>query len=482
MGHFGKISVFVFASVFGVFFANADEKAQRLVSKVVNTYGAEKLKNLKSINIRDNYKVLFVDQGLTPGFTEINKNNIDFTIDFENQRKSLTSWTSSGRGTRLTQTVFDGEKGRIYDLFHNTYDESDYFNYTNIGASTVRSHDTLLAHLIWTSKDSVQHAGEVSHRNQIYDRLNVNMATGQQLTVHINRGSGHISRMTRQHPRFGEIIYVFSNHKIKDGITYAADLQLNIDGQPELISVSRHIQVNPHVQNAFAEPAGFAPRGETIDASEMSVRNLANGVYFAGKGHRYSLFVDAGDYYVASGGNYGLKERFDALKAHTGEDKPLKFQVVTHHHSDHLESMGDAAELGATFITVKEHIGSIEKAVGQEIAKNRFVLVDKKAQFGNGIVEVYNMSSTHSRQNLLVYVPHAKAMFVADHFSTDLKTGLPNADKGTVILRKEIDKLQLDVKTFLGAHGSRILTLSDLHTVADSYADGQCPKGLNLCQ
>lgn len=481
MRYSGKLTALVLTLLSATSIVQAGDKEDALIAKVAKAYGADALTAAKSLTIRDNYKRVYWEQGASPSFTEVIKNNVDFTIDFEGQRKSLTEWESSGRGTRLTQTVFDGEKGRIYDLFHRNYDAYGWLTYASVGGHIMRYHDTVLARLAWDTKETAKYAGETYYRGAAHDSLLVKMEAGPELTLHINRETGLISKAARTSAHAGEIVYAFSNHKVTDGVTYAADLQVNVAGEPDMISVARGIDVNPSLENVFTEPANFAYRGETIDSSEMSVRTLADGVYFAGQGYAFSLFVDAGDYFVGAGGNPGLGARFAAVQKETGLEKPLKYQVVTHHHSDHIAGMQNAAELGASFISVAEHMPPVQASLKEEVSADRFEFVSGKATIADGAVELYEMASTHSAQNLLVYVPAAKVMFVADHFSTDLKTGLPNADKGTVILRKKINDLQLDAATFLGAHGARILTIGDLHTVADSYAEGICPKGISVC-
>ena len=240
-----------------MFLAQAEQIEDRIISKVVQAYGAEALIKAKSITVHDKKKFLYTNQGARSGFTEVNKNNISFTIDFENQRKSLVSWESSGRGNRLTKTVFDGERGFVYDLYHNTYYENDQLDFFNVGASIVLTHDTLLAHLAWKHKDTVEYAGEVIHRGAFHDLLKIKSPTGLELTLHIHRKSGFIARMTRTNSYVGEIVYVFSNHKNTTEITHSTDLQINIAGHPKFFSIDRKIEINPSLVNIFAKPLDF---------------------------------------------------------------------------------------------------------------------------------------------------------------------------------------------------------------------------------
>lgn len=459
----------------------ADDPQKAIITKLIKAYGAETLTTAKSLTINDKYKEIYTGQGASSNFTEVIKNNISLTIDYERKRKSLTAWESSGRGARLTKTILEGSKGRTYDLFNNQFDESNNLTFASLGSNIVRSHDTAIARLVWDSQQAIRYVGEAFYRNTAHNKLTLKTEAGPEITLYIDQKTGLISKVSRPTSNFGELTYAFSNYKVSQGVTFAGDLQVNIAGDPLIISVSRGIDINSSLEAAFTAPLNFDKRGETLDTSKMSVRTLAKNVYFAGQNHTFSLFFDAGEYFFAVGGNAGLKQRFAAVKKKTGVDKPLKYQIVTHHHSDHLRGMNDAAELGANFITVAEHSASVQASLHKKVNADRLLFVDKKAKYANGRVEIYDISSTHSEHNLLVYLPNIKLMFTADHFSTDLKTDLPNADKGTVILRKAIQDLQLDVETFLGAHGARILTNADLQAVADSYSVNQCPAGMTIC-
>ena len=459
----------------------ASEETNRVIDKMIAAYGGETLTSAKSITIDDKYKELYTGQGVSATFTEVYKHNVSLTIDYARKRKSLTAWENKERGNRLTKTIFDGSSGRTYNLLHQKFDESQRLSFDGVGSSIIRSHDTLLARLVWDNKGSAQFVGDSHYRNIPHEKVKIKLGSGPAFTLYINKANGLISKVTRPNSHYGELTYVFSNHKVTQGVTFAADLLFSVAGEPYRISISRKIAINPSLTRAFNEPEDFEARGETIDTSKMSVRKLGDGVYFAGQGHAYSLFIDAGSYFYGTGGNAGLKERFRALQKAEGYNKPLRYQIVTHHHSDHLSGMKDAADLGAKFITVADHISSVQASLVSPIPQDKYLIVNNKASYANGKVEVYDIPSTHSEHNLMVYVPSAKLMFTADHFSSDLKDNLPNVDKGTVVLRKAIQDLQLDVEKFLGAHGARILTNEELQMVANSYSGEQCPTGIKVC-
>ena len=87
----------------------------------------------------------------------------------------------------------------------------------------------------------------------------------------------------------------------------------------------------------------------------MMAEQLSDNIYLAGQDWGFSVFLDAGNYFIGTGGYEDLGLRLAAVQKLVGNDKPLKYQVVSHHHIDHLEGMKEANELGGQFISVKEH-------------------------------------------------------------------------------------------------------------------------------
>jgi glyoxylase-like metal-dependent hydrolase (beta-lactamase superfamily II) len=138
----------------------------------------------------------------------------------------------------------------------------------------------------------------------------------------------------------------------------------------------------------------------------MMANRISDSAYHIGQNGGFSIFVDVGDYIVAAGGYPGLNARFDRFKEETGIHKPLKYQVITHHHADHLGGVNEALELGATLVTVAENVETIRDATDREIADNQFLNVDHRLTLGSGrqSVEIYEVSTIHAASFLVTYV------------------------------------------------------------------------------
>lgn len=479
---FGKMTLLAACSAVALSTGvHAGEKEDKLIEQVVAAYGGDALTKAKSLRINDRYKILAVGQSASPDLMDIGFNNVSLTIDFENGRKSLRNWNKNRGGAFLNQAIFDGEKGHNINELAHTHAENANLSFATLGGGIVRTTDAALVRHMVDTADTAVAGDDAMYRGKAHKTITVKMEGSPDLTLFADAETGLISKMTRQNPQLGELSYIFSEYRSSDGVTYASDMNFLIAGQPNIVTTKRTIDVNPMVEENFKLPTGYSEQGATMDTSEMSVKKLADGIYYAGQNNGFSLFVDAGDHFVASGGYAALPARLDAVKAFAKVDKPLKQQIVTHHHTDHLGGMNEAAELGADFITVASNVAPVKAQIQSDIADARFTLVDGKASFAGGKVEVYDISTAHADHYMLVYVPSLKLVFSADHFSTALEEGLPAANNNMVTFRAAIERLDLDVDTFLGAHGPRPLTMADLRTATENYREASCPVGADIC-
>jgi hypothetical protein len=106
---------------------------ESIIAKVTEAYGGKRLGSLKSITISDYNKGPWAGQTESPNHSEIWRINEKLTIDFVSKRKSMLSWRVSRSGKDLDRFVFDGIKGRIYDILNQKYSEEDWLTYESVG-------------------------------------------------------------------------------------------------------------------------------------------------------------------------------------------------------------------------------------------------------------------------------------------------------------------------------------------------------------
>jgi glyoxylase-like metal-dependent hydrolase (beta-lactamase superfamily II) len=455
---------------------------KKLIAKVIQAYGGDKLLLANSMTITDHNKSIAAGQGenpITPGIFRINE---VLTIDFNKKRKSMLSWRVSRTSTDLEKFIFDGKEGRIYDILNKKYAKEDWLTYRSTGSGIVMRSDTMIARLLSDNAETAHYNGDISYLGALHHKLKVKINSITEYTLFIDKNSGLISKMAREHPSAGEIAYAFSNHRKTNGVAYANELNFTVGGDVRLMSVKRDISMNPMLAEAFTRPADHSNWGEVIESSTLKIHKISSKVYHVGKGRSFSLFVDAGDYFIASGGHQGLKEKLQAMQALVGADKPLKYMISTHHHNEHLPSIKEAAELGAKIVTVSEHLSSMKEALSHDTNEDDFVFVDGKASFGHGAVEVYDIATMHADHYLMVYVPAAKLVFAEDHFETQLKTAMPRVHKDMVVFSKAMAALAIDVEVLIDGHSPRQLSLTEFNAATDSYQSIVCPPSYAICE
>ncbi|UTW58466.1 hypothetical protein KFE96_16845 [Kordiimonas sp. SCSIO 12603] len=473
-------------SLFLVFVASsvslqAGDREETIIAKTHQVYGGDYLTLARSINIFEHKKLLWPGQDASLERPDFFREKSELLIDFEKRRKTMLSWRVSRTSVDLERFVFDGEKGRLYDILNQKYSDEDWLTFDSVGASAVRASDTMIARVLPKILTSAEYLGNGYFRGTLHEMLKVRFLSGFEAILYIQQDTGFISKMERSHPRAGTLSYVFSNHIHADGIVYAQDMNFFVGDQPRQVSLDRKVILNPPLKGAFNVPAGFTPWGEVLDTSEWTIQAVAKNTYLVGKGRSYTVFVDTGDAYIASGGQRGFKDTLEKLHEYRGESKPVRSFVLTHHHSEHLAVLPEVAELGATIITATEHLPAVKDRVGTQLKDEQVQEVDTFASLADGQVEIYDISTAHSEHNLVMYIPQAKLLFAEDHYETQLKTALPRVHKDMVNFKKAINRLNLDVSAYLDGHSSRILTDDEFDHAIKLYGGGVCPEGYSIC-
>lgn len=457
--------------------ANAAEQENHVINKMLKAYGGNNLIKLNSLIINNKYKTLDFGRSASPDVIDINLRNTLVKIDFNKKQSSIESWSKSNNGVRLGRNFNNGKSGHSINFMRGTHVDRPDYTYYRVAGGSMRMLDTALVKVLLEVRDTAQFKGDVLYRGKKHHTLSFKMPESSALTLYVDHKTGLISKMTRP----GDLTYLFADYKTQSGLTYASNVNFLIAGQADTISLSRSIEVNPILKDAFEMPEGITTiPGGMLDTSKMTVQKIADSVYLSGQRSGFSIFVDTHDYFIASGGSPGLLKRFAAVKKYLGTNKPLKYFVVAQHHVNRTGG-DDVNELGANIVSVKNHIPSIKKSLTQEVDDERFVLVDGKMSLADGKVQVIDISTSYAEQFLLVYLPEAKLAFGARHFSTQVTNALPGPSNHAVSYLNALESLNLDIETLYDAHTPRMFTLEDLRSVAAKYNDRTCLPGFKIC-
>ena len=143
--------------------------------------------------------------------------------------------------------------------------------------------------------------------------------------------------------------------------------------------------------------------------------------------------------------------------------KPIKYLVLTHHHSDHAGGFREYVAEGATIVTTAETKSFLEKAAAAESSLAAPVIPttssghkltvetveNKKRVFQDDkhVVELYDIGpNPHANQMLVVYLPKEKILFQADMLNAAANGTIPIAQDPTISFSEKLQQLGLNVE------------------------------------
>ncbi len=155
--------------------------------------------------------------------------------------------------------------------------------------------------------------------------------------------------------------------------------------------------------------------------------------------------------------------------------KPIKYLVLTHHHSDHAGGFREYVAEGATIVKTANTKSMLEKAVTESSllpkasSRNKLTIEtieNKKRVFQDDkhVVEIYDVGpNPHANEILIAYLPKEKILFQADLLNAAPNGTIPIAQDATVSFSERLQQLGLQVDKIYGVHG-RAATPEELRT------------------
>ncbi|HEX6717172.1 MAG TPA: MBL fold metallo-hydrolase [Pyrinomonadaceae bacterium] len=234
------------------------------------------------------------------------------------------------------------------------------------------------------------------------------------------------------------------------------------------------INTNP-AESVFVGPEGF----EKLDAPPATppppaVSKVAEDVYMlnglAGGTHNV-MFVAFNDYILVLEAPENIIYGNNSAQAltkikETVPGKPIKYLVLTHHHSDHAGGFREYVAEGATIVTTPGNKSFLEKAatlqstlLPQLSLQNKLkieVVENKKRVFQDDkhVVELYDIGpNPHANEMLVAYLPKEKILFQADMLNPAANGSIPIAQDVTISFNEKLQQLGLQVDKIYGVHG-----------------------------
>ena len=235
------------------------------------------------------------------------------------------------------------------------------------------------------------------------------------------------------------------------------------------------IQINTRpADSVFAGPENFeALEAPPATPPPPAVSKVADDVYLLqglNGGTHNVFFVAFNDYILVVEAPEQIIYNSNSVQAlqkikETVPGKPIKYLVLTHHHSDHAGGFREYVAEGATIVTTPSTKKELEAAMPIDssllprVAGQKMLTietVDKKRVFADDkhVLELYDIGpNPHANEILVAYLPKQKILFQADMLNPAANGTIPIAQDVTLSFSEKLQQLGLDVEKIYGVHG-----------------------------
>jgi glyoxylase-like metal-dependent hydrolase (beta-lactamase superfamily II) len=462
------VSIIVLALSSGALFAEtlplkSVNKAGEVIDAAIEAHGgAENISDLKTLVRKSEFTNIATGQSRKPGPPyDRNETWSMNAIDLENDIFVAKNKGEGGGYVFKQGTIINGENSWQTNYRAGTAAPITEPDFNTQSGPFVRVTPVLLMRQLQARRTTSNWLGEVDIDGRKHDVITLVMEVGPALALYIDQETHMLTRMERVLPPFGQVEYSFLDYTMIDGIAFNQKFRLYVNGEDNLIIDIKDTQVNVPLDDYLQVPADLE-KVAAITPAEFGSQEIDEGVFLIGGNGTYTLFVEMEDHVVAIGGTQTVPASIKEMRKEIS-DKPIKYGVLTHHHSDHVPGAAAYAEEGATIITFEENRQVVLNAAGDDEAKLEFVEDRMTLTDGNRKVELYNIGPTPHAENILIaYLPEQGIIFEADHFPQPANGVIPPAVPATAAFARRLDELNLDYTRLVGTHSPRVASPDDV--------------------
>ncbi len=483
--------IFSLCATTTAFAQNAD--ALRVLNAALQTFGSEaKIKSFKSVY----FSAKGIENGASngqdylPGKEVPTAHEERLAVFMDGMRLAYEYKTDRGDGTTRWRRFFFTDTRRIVADFgtKSVYASAVKFPSFDRNQDARRFPHTFLLEVLENSS-TLQNLGTRNFENKEHEVISVILPNSKiPISIYFDKQTRLLSKYeySADFPALGAAIieYIFSDYRQHPKLNwFPASHTIKINGKIFRALKFEKALVDSNEAEAMlqlsAELEGFiTPPG--------TVKEIAKGVYFVyGIGGFQPMFIEFKDFILAVeapashpsveetpvetiGNINAVSEEFIAKIKQTVPNKPVKYVVLTHCHSDHMGGLRAFIPERPTVLTTPGNKTFYEKFV-PDLKIETF---DKKQVISDGerTVELINVGANpHTEENIVVYLPQEKYIFQGDLFYFNSEATFPAKDRMTVMpfFANWLKKNNLSPARIYGFHSTMFASMEHVEKVLE---------------
>jgi len=382
-----------------------------------------------------------------------------------------------------TRAVLAGESGFTHNLVTNVVTPSSPGALAGARAALRRDPAALLL-TARSRAETLRFLGEDTFDGQPQRVVTFADNDGTQIGVYVDAGTNLVSKyeVLADNAVMGDALseVIFSDYRSVGAVKLPFRVVNRTRG--EVVQDVQYADIRANTGPApglFESPKDATPGTPT--GTSVTLRKLAEDVYLAEGSSHHSLFVAFKDYVVLVEAPQG-EERSQAVMARIKETvpgKPIKYVVVTHHHSDHTGGLRAFVAAGATIVTTPGNKAFMERlaaaphsirpdSLSQAPRPPVVETFPKRRVFTDGTqtLELHDIGpNPHVAEAVIAYLPGPKVVFQSDLVGLPTDGPLPPPSPAMKDFVDKVRKLNLQVATVVGGHG-RVGTMEEVAKAA----------------
>lgn len=467
------------------------QQARRVLDDAIEAHGGlDALRAIKDFTLKEKGKVYarFQSPSAKPPFAAGNSEET-LIVDTERGLVYDDLKTANAGFNTWNRTVIKGNEGHNYDMWSKTATPIVNPSVNNFRGQIRRLPPFVLLEALdraptlrWLGED------EIGGRKQKV--ISVIRPDNQQLSLSFDAQTNLLTRYGYLYadPVTGdsEIAQTYSNYRTIGKLKLPGGRVLYNSGGviQEVEYTDLQINTKP-AESVFTGPEGFEKlAAPPATPPPPAVVKIAEDVYvlngLAGGTHNV-LFVAFNDHIMVMEAPEQILYNNNSVQAlakikETVPGKPIKYLVLSHHHSDHAGGFREYVAAGTTIVTTSNTKTFLEQAVAgssllPKLGQNKLTIetINKKRVFKDDkhVVEIYDIGpNPHANEILVAYLPKEKILFQADLLNTAPNGNIPIAQDATVSFSERLKELGLEVEKIYGVHG-RAATPQELQSAVE---------------